>query len=286
MYMQSQSIHVNGISLHATKFSQSGEPLLMLHPGGHYSSFVWNSVIPHLADRYQLIAMDLRGHGLSDRPASGYELDTMALDILGVLDALSMKRVHIIGNSLGGNAATRFASLFPERVLSLIHIDTGMINFLGPDGEHDTTKEEYLQSLEQRSIFQFESREAYIRWEQTTWLPWSDRKQRIVEDQPLYRLENGRLAFQQPNEILLQVMASVCDMRLEEWYPAVACPVLFLPAEREPNLEKKLAFIDKVTPHLPYCKTVVIPDSEHVMMIDHANELCAELIRFHQEISR
>jgi pimeloyl-ACP methyl ester carboxylesterase len=97
-----------------------GPPIVLLHGlGGDHT--VWNSVIPALSEHHQVLAPDLRGHGRSPSPAgSTYTFPEMEGDVLGMLDARHLARVHLVGLSAGGFLALRFALDHPERLSSLV----------------------------------------------------------------------------------------------------------------------------------------------------------------------
>ena len=71
---------------------------------------MWEPVVPHLMDAYHCITLDLRGHGRSDTPVSGYTIDTMAKDVIGVLEALGLRSAHIVGSSLGAEVGLSLAA--------------------------------------------------------------------------------------------------------------------------------------------------------------------------------
>ncbi|MFB8348931.1 alpha/beta fold hydrolase [Streptomyces niveus] len=72
-----------------------------------------------------VIMYDLRGHGRSDRPPTGYRLESFVGDLVGVLDALGeTRRVHVVGNSFGGTIATAFAAWHPDRVATVTMIES------------------------------------------------------------------------------------------------------------------------------------------------------------------
>ena len=98
----------------------TGEPLLLLHgfTGDHST---WQGIAPTLAAKHQLIMPDLPGHGGSDTPASAedWQMSNVAADIISLLDALQLPRVHLLGYSLGGRLALYLALHYPRRFISL-----------------------------------------------------------------------------------------------------------------------------------------------------------------------
>lgn len=96
------------------------EPVILIH-GFCSMSYTWHEVIDQLATRRRVIAIDLKGFGSSDKPAdSDYRVDTQAEIVAGLMDALRLDRVALVGNSLGGAVALRMAQRWPQRVTRLV----------------------------------------------------------------------------------------------------------------------------------------------------------------------
>jgi pimeloyl-ACP methyl ester carboxylesterase len=109
----------NGIQIHVEE-QGSGEPaLVFLHYWGG-SSRTWRKVIAALPESYRSIAIDHRGWGHSDAPASGYGLADLAADAQGVIDALDLKRYILVGHSMGGKVAQLMASRRPKGLVGLV----------------------------------------------------------------------------------------------------------------------------------------------------------------------
>ena len=101
----------------------SGDPVLLIMGLGS-NAYGWHRTIPWLAERYETIAFDNRGTGRSDAPAGEYTIAQMAADTAAVLDAAGHRTAHIVGASLGGMIAQRFALTYPERVRALVLLCT------------------------------------------------------------------------------------------------------------------------------------------------------------------
>lgn len=100
-------------------------PLLLLH-GLASAAPIWDLVAPTLARERRVVALDQRGHGLSDKPDDGYDFATITADDLAAADVLGLgQRFAVAGHSWGANVALEIAARHPERVAALLLIDGG-----------------------------------------------------------------------------------------------------------------------------------------------------------------
>jgi pimeloyl-ACP methyl ester carboxylesterase len=117
----------NGINLYY-EIHGNGEPLVLI-PGLGYDGWMWHRMIPGLAEHFQVISIDNRGSGQSDKPAGPYTAPLLAADVAGLLDAFDLPKAHVMGHSMGGFIAQALAIDYPGRVDRLILSAT---NFGGP----------------------------------------------------------------------------------------------------------------------------------------------------------
>lgn len=115
-----------------TRYLHAGEhgkpPLILIHgTGGHAEAYTRN-LIAH-AEHFDTYAIDLVGHGWSDKPLAPYEIGVYVQHLRAVLDALGIARAHVSGESLGGWVAARFALDYPQRVDRLVLNTTGGATF-------------------------------------------------------------------------------------------------------------------------------------------------------------
>lgn len=101
----------------------SGTPLLFIHGLGS-SALDWEHQIAAFAQTHQVIALDLRGHGRSGDPAGPYSIRGFAADVTRLLDTLNCGAVHVVGVSLGGGIAFQLALDAPQRVRSLVIVNS------------------------------------------------------------------------------------------------------------------------------------------------------------------
>lgn len=96
--------------------------MVLLH-GWPETSYAWREVIPKLAERFRVVAPDLRGMGESDKPASGYDMRSVATDIYQLVQALGLERPYLVGHDWGGLVARRYALDWPGHAARLAILD-------------------------------------------------------------------------------------------------------------------------------------------------------------------
>lgn len=96
-----RTVRARGLDFHVAEAGSGDDVVLCLH-GWPQHWYEWRQLLPALADRHRVLALDLRGFGWSDAPPGGYEKENMASDVLAVLDALGLERVKLVGHDWGG----------------------------------------------------------------------------------------------------------------------------------------------------------------------------------------
>ncbi len=113
----------DGTHLAVTMYEGSGPPMLLIH-GITSSSAEFNGVMPRLVEVCQPITIDLRGHGESDKPASGYHYDDYVRDLSAVIAHLELNRPLVLGHSLGGIVTLFWAATNPGVARGLVIEDS------------------------------------------------------------------------------------------------------------------------------------------------------------------
>jgi pimeloyl-ACP methyl ester carboxylesterase len=111
-----------GLNFHVAEAGE-GDPVLLLH-GWPQHWYCWRLVIPRLAERYRVLAIDLRGFGWSDIAWEGFEKETMADDVANVMAALDVERARIVGHDWGAWIGYLLAMRRPELVERLVALST------------------------------------------------------------------------------------------------------------------------------------------------------------------
>lgn len=123
--VQHPFITAHGVRLAYTDFGGDAPPLVALH--GHFSvGRTFERLARHLEGRWRVIALDQRGHGLSDAPGD-YSRDGYVRDVVALIDALALAPAVVLGHSLGGVNAYQLAARHPERVRALVIEDIGAV---------------------------------------------------------------------------------------------------------------------------------------------------------------
>lgn len=116
-------VQINGVTI-AYQQMGSGPDLVFVHGLAASRAFWFIQYAMPLSRHFRVTLFDLRGHGYSSMPPSGYAGATVAGDLLGLLDHLGIARCSLVGHSYGGGVALEFAGLHPERVERLAVLDT------------------------------------------------------------------------------------------------------------------------------------------------------------------
>ena len=119
---------INGVKLNYVQLDDGGGParedLVMVHGLATNMAFWYFRYGLALAKRFRVTLYDLRGHGRSEMPATGYSPAILAADLGGLMDQLRIDKAHLMAHSFGGVVALNFACASPERVRSLVLADS------------------------------------------------------------------------------------------------------------------------------------------------------------------
>ncbi len=142
------------VRLHVEDTGGTGRPVVLIH-GWPLSAESWKAQVPVLKDAgYRVVAYDRRGFGRSDKPADGYEYDTLADDLAGVINDLDLRDVTLVGFSMGGGEVARYIARHGEQRLHSVVFASAVPPYMlktddNPDGPLTQAKaDEMKQGLE------------------------------------------------------------------------------------------------------------------------------------------
>lgn len=123
--MRERTLHVRGLDLHLLEWGAPGAPAVLLLHGGSAHARWWEGFAPTVADRFRVLAPDLRGHGDSAwaRPPA-YGVDDHAADVLALAEQLDLRSLAIVGHSFGGMVAMAAAARLGDGLRALAIVDT------------------------------------------------------------------------------------------------------------------------------------------------------------------
>ncbi len=242
----------------------SGAPLVFIHGLGS-SLQDWTPQLDHFAPHYRTVALDLRGHGDSDKPRGRYNMRLFDSDLAGLLEIVDAAPAHIIGLSLGGMVAFQLAVDYPQLVRSLIIVNSAPA--VVP------------QNMNQR--WQFKQREWIVRFlgMRRMGRVLADRLLPETKQQRLHDLFVERWAANEPHAYL-SALRAIVDWSVFERLDEIQQPILVVSADQDYTTpEQKRAWME----HLPSARLEVIQNSRHMTPLDQPEAFNAALEAFLNE---
>lgn len=253
-------LQINGCNLYYTDQGE-GEPVLLIHGLGS-SCRDWEHQVPALLPDYRVLCLDMRGHGRSDKPTSGYSVKTFAADCLAFISYMQLEKPHIVGISMGGMIAFQLATDQPEVPASLTIVNSG------PELIPRRPKE-YLLVAQRLFFAHVLPLSAVAKGLAKTLFP-KPEQQEIRETFESRWLENDRRAY-------LASLRALVGWGVSEHLGRISCPVLVISADQDYTpVEKKREYVS----HLGDAQLVVIEDSRHGTPIDQADKFNTVLLDF------
>lgn len=181
-------VSVNGVQLHYYR-TGGDKPAVVLSHGITDNGLCWSRLAKALEAQYDVVMVDARGHGLSDKPDSGYSAQEHAEDLAGLIQALELDAPVVMGHSMGGTITAELAYRHPELVGKLVLEDPAWFPE-EDDAAHKKTvqrMDDWAQSIIQRKQLSDETIEAQVRKDNPGWhddeiIPWLQ-AQRAVSPQ-------------------------------------------------------------------------------------------------------
>jgi esterase len=250
-----------------------GSPFVILH-GLYGMSDNWMSVVRKLKGEYRFIMPDLRNHGRSEF-SQDHSYEAMVNDLLELLDTLKLDKVILLGHSMGGKVAMRFALKYPERITKLIVVDIAPKNYSNATnfGKETANHEDIIGILRSHSLAGVSNRD--------------DIDAMFAEDIPdlnlrafllknIERNKDGSFSWQVNLPVLQNALPDILDgfedVKGESWID-----VLFVRGELSPYIHPDDLFYIKK--YFPNAELVTIKNAGHWVHVQQATILI-NTIRF------
>ncbi len=262
-------------------------PALVFIHGLASNARIWDLTAPALASDFRLVALDQRGHGLSAKPAEGYDFATITGDLAAAIAALGLHQPLLVGHSWGANVALQLAADQPALLCGIVLVDGVLSNMADM-----MTLEETLEQLAPprlagtpRPVFQENLR--------SRWLGelWSPQVEEIVMGNFSVDAED-RIAPHLSFDRHLKILRAMWDQRPGQIFARVGVPTLIIPAEPPPPLdeqavawlERKRQAVAHASATIPQARVVWANNSVHDVPLHHPAFLAQQIAAFAQEL--
>lgn len=267
-----QRVQGDGIRIQLAVWEGAGQPVLCIH-GLTANCRCWDLVAERLSEAHQVVAMDLRGRGLSDKPPQGYSVEAHVRDIQGLMADLKVRSMVVMGHSLGAYVAMAFAARHPEHSTKLILMDGG--GHLTPQ-QWDHVHVAIKPSIDRLGVV-FPSFEAMVDiMKQAPFLqPWSP----LLDTYFRYELEDveGGVRSRTDPENIREEVANLREVRPAEFYPRITCPVLILRATEGVLSPADLVLpeeaVSRMLREIPQARRLDVPGANHYSILLQPNEI-------------
>lgn len=237
----------------------NGHPLLLI-PDAGYGGWFWAKIMPALSQRYQVLAPDPRGTGLTDKPRGPYTIDMLGQDMADFVDALYSRGVFVVGHGLGAYAALHMALTRPDLVSKLV---LAAADFGGPNA--------LPMTAEAQAAFARTPTDSLLEWVEgiialSTAPSFSQRQPQVARELLAYLMSDETPAECLEAQLAVRAEAATPEASFEEHLERITAPTLILFGEHDrvipPGNAKLLAA------KLPHAQTVILPNTGHLFPIE------------------
>jgi 3-oxoadipate enol-lactonase len=240
----------------------SGPPLILIHGIGA-SRYSWDGLIRHLRGEFRCISYDLRGHGLSPRPAPPYTLDDLVEDLEALRRELHIERAHVVGHSLGGMVGPAYARRYPERVLSL-----GLYSTAAFRTQDDRAKVRAVVAAMRSKGIPPVLETLKDRW----FTPeFAARAQDLIERRMRQVIDTDKEAF-------LSVFDIYAETEMAPWIHEIGHASLVLTGENDGGCNPRLN--RQIVEALPNGELVILPHLRHAILLEAPDAVAAPVLAF------
>jgi len=246
-------IKANGININYQIDGPDGAPWLVFSNSLATSIAMWDEQAATLKNSYRVLRYDQRGHGGTDAPAGRYAFDTLLEDAVALLDALSIKKAHFAGLSMGGATALGLAERHPDRFERIIVCDSPC----------QSTPQSSQQWEERIAVAQTQGIAALVEPTVSRWFP-----PEILAKNPPQVDKVRAMIRATPVNGFIGCAAALADHDYAATVAAVKCPVLFLVGEKDAPAPA----MRKLHERLPGSRYVALPGAGHISNMDRPAE--------------
>jgi len=272
MPASSGTVDADGTAIHYLDWEGSGPPLILIHATGFLGA-LWRPIAERLADRFRVIAIDQRGHGDSDAPASGYTFETFARDLQRVIEALRLDRPLAAGHSAGGSTIVVHAAAHPGVISRAVLIEPILPRpdwFTDPPPEGRTNASLADGARKRRAVWR-DAGEAFASYrKKETFRTWREDVLRCYVEEGMRRRDDGRVELKCSPEVEGLFFDAVRGPDFWSLLPEVRCPALFLWGG-ESHLHGR--GLGAAADAVPNGRNVIVPGATHFLPQERPDEV-------------
>ena len=247
------------------EISGAGDPLVLLH-GFSGDNSTWRTVIGQLAEDFLCIAFDLLGHGASDAPddVASFRMESVAADLIDLLEQLGSMKPHLLGYSMGGRLALFLAHQYPERVEALIleSASPGLADERAR-AERRSRDSELADEIEANGLAWF-----IEHWER---LPlWATQSDGLIRAQRRQRLSSSPRGLANS----LRGMGTGAQPNLWGQLPKLSVPTCLIVGERDDKFRRSNQAMNEA---IPLSSLSIIPSAGHNTHLENLETFCQTL---------
>jgi len=274
----SKFIEINGLTVHFKEMGEGETTFILLHGFGA-SVYSWREVMDDFSQRGHVIAYDRPAFGLTERPMpetwerNPYGMEANIELLLGLMDALEIKKAVLVGNSAGGAVSVAFALKYPERVKSLILVDPGLGGGRGPQFPEWALP--LMRSPQLRHIGPLLVRDIAETGNETIMRAWHDSSKVTDEIIEGYRKP---LLSKNWDRALYELTFAPSYSELRPQLPELKVPVFVIGGEDDRII--RAWYFEAVSKEIPGAQLVLLPKCGHVPQEECPDGFMEEVIKY------
>ncbi len=260
-------IKVNDIHINYELSGKRGGQVVVLSHSLSSSLLMWTPQMDALNPYFRVLRYDIRGHGNSDAPSGPYTLKLLAQDVIQLLDALDIDRVHFVGLSLGGMIGQSLALNNPDRLKSLTLCDTAAV----VPAEAQPLWQERMDKARKEGM------EALLEQTMERWFTPSFLKQ----NSKILILIRGQL-LATPVSGYIGCAEAIRKLDYLDRLSEIKIPTLIMVGEDDPGTPVSAS--EAIYERISNSKLVILPSARHLSNVEQADAFNAALLKFLKEV--
>lgn len=258
-----------GFHQHYLEWTGADIPVVLLHPKRSNARH-WDFMVDAMQTPNRVLAPDMRGHGRSDYPKTGYRVPELSNDVIAFMDALEIGRAILVGGATGGNMCIWLAAQHPDRVAGIGVIDPGLS--VPPSMAAEVVRQTY----EEHSFPDFEMAKASMHFSEL----WTPEVRDHYAEHSFRRRSDGRWEWLYSAASARTIAASLDEDSVWEM-AKVSCPALLVRGATSAVFTE--ADMDRLAALMPHARVVHMTHAEHTPAQENPQGLAAEVDRLVRE---